>query len=63
MKYPVESRLRPELLALAWQKQLAITLPIIDINQASLPMAYIIVQDNVTLFCANDYRHEKFYSA
>ena len=53
---PIERRLRPELLALVWQKQLSIALSIIDINQATLPMAYTIVQDNVTLFCANDYR-------
>jgi predicted nucleotidyltransferase len=56
IKDPVERRLNPELLALKWQKQLGITLSIIDINQASLPMAYTIVQDNVTLYCANDYR-------
>lgn len=56
IKDPVERRLRPELLALEWQKQLDIDLSIIDINQAALPMAYTIVQDNVTLFCANDYR-------
>lgn len=56
IKDPVERRLRPELLALKWQKQLDIALSIIDINQASLPMAYTIVEDNVTLFCANDYR-------
>ena len=53
---PIERRLRPELLALVWQKQLSMALSIIDINQATLPMAYTIVQDNVTLFCANDYR-------
>ena len=53
---PVESRLRPELLALEWQKKLNISLSIIDINQASLPMAYTIVQDNVTLLCINEYR-------
>lgn len=56
IKDPVERRLRPELLALKWQKQLDIALSIIDINQASLPMAYTIVEDNVTLFCPNDYR-------
>jgi predicted nucleotidyltransferase len=56
IKDPIERRLKPELLALKWQNQLDISLSIIDINQASLPMAYTIVQDNVTLFCANDYR-------
>ncbi len=56
VKDPVERRLRPELLALEWQKQLGFDLSIIDINQAALPMAYTIVQDNVTLFCSDDYR-------
>lgn len=53
---PVERRLRPELLALQWHKALNLPLSIIDINQALLPMAYTIVQDNCALYCANDYR-------
>jgi predicted nucleotidyltransferase len=56
IKDPIKRRLRPELLALKWQKQLDVSLSIIDINQASLPMAYTIVKDNVTLYCVNDYR-------
>jgi predicted nucleotidyltransferase len=53
---PVERRLRPELLALSWIKVLNIPLSIIDINQASLPMAYTIVQDNTVIYGNNNYR-------
>ena len=53
---PVERRLRPELLALTWTKKLGVELSIIDINQAPLPMAYTIVQDNTVIFGENNYR-------
>jgi predicted nucleotidyltransferase len=53
---PVERRLRPELLALEWNQKLDITLSIVDINQALLPLAYTIVQDNSVLFVRNDFR-------
>jgi len=53
---PVERRLRPEMLALAWHKQLNIPLSIIDINQVPLPLAYTVVQDNTLLYSKNDYR-------
>jgi len=54
---PIDRRLRPELLALAWQKKLGISLSIVDFNQAPLPLAYTIVQDNFLLFSSNQYRH------
>lgn len=53
---PVERRLRPELLALEWEKQLDIALSIVDINQAVLPLAYTIVADNAVIYCENNYR-------
>lgn len=53
---PVERRLRPELLALTWTKKHGVELSIIDINQAPLPMAYTIVQDNTVIFGENNYR-------
>ena len=56
IKDPVERRLRPELLSLDWNKQLDIALSIVDINQASLPLAYTIIKDNTVLYSQNDYR-------
>jgi predicted nucleotidyltransferase len=53
---PVERRLRPELLSLKWNKQLNIALSIVDINQAPLPLAYTVIQDNTTLYSQNNYR-------
>jgi predicted nucleotidyltransferase len=53
---PVDRRLRPELLALQWKKELLIDLSIIDINQVPLPLAYTVVTDNSMLFSRNDYR-------
>ncbi len=53
---PIDRRLRPELLALKWQKALGISLSIVDFNQASLPLAYTVVQDNFLIFSSNDYR-------
>ena len=53
---PVERRLRPELLALAWTKKLGLALSILDIDQAPLLMAYTIVEDNCTLHITNNYR-------
>jgi len=53
---PIERRLRPELLALQWQKKLAIDLSIIDINQVPLELAYTVVQDNCVLYSDNEYR-------
>ena len=53
---PVECRLRPEMLALEWRKQLNIPLSIVDINQIPLPLAYTVVQDNTLLYSKNNYR-------
>jgi len=40
---PVDRRLRPELLALAWHKSLQRPLSIIDIEQVPLPLAYTVI--------------------
>ena len=53
---PFERRLRPELLSLKWNHQLNITLSIVDINQAPLPLAYTVLQDNHLLYNENNYR-------
>ena len=53
---PLERRLRPELLALEWHKALGIKLSILDINQATIQLAYTVVQDNTYLYSGNDYR-------
>jgi predicted nucleotidyltransferase len=55
-KDPVDRRLRPELLALEWNKQLDIMLSIVDINLAMLPLAYTVVKDNSAIYIKNDYR-------
>ena len=54
---PIDRRLRPELLALAWTKKLGIPISIVDFNQAALPLAYTIVQDNFLLSSSNQYRY------
>ena len=56
LKDPIESRLRPELLSLEWRRLLDIDLSIVDINQASIQLAYTIVQDNSLLQSKNDFR-------
>lgn len=53
---PLERRLRPELLALQWSKALGIKLSMVDINQASIQLAYTIVQDNYPLYSDSDLR-------
>jgi len=53
---PIDRRLRPELLSLEWNKQLDIPLSIVDINQAPLPLAYTVVNDNTVLYNQNSYR-------
>ncbi len=53
---PIERRLRPELLSLEWNKQLDIKLSIVDINQALLPLAYTILEDNTVLYSENENR-------
>lgn len=56
IKDPVERRLRPELLALEWNKLIGASLSIVDINEAPLPLAYAIVQDNMVIYNQNNYR-------
>jgi len=56
IKDPVARRLRPELIALEWNKQLSLQLSIVDINQASLPLAYTVIQDNNLIYSQNNYR-------
>jgi len=56
IKEPIERRLRPEMLALEWVRELGVDLSIVDINQAPLSLAYTVVQDNSLLFSKNDYR-------
>lgn len=54
---PIERRLRPELLAIKWNKIIAdIDLSIIDINFVPLPLAYTVINDNTLLNESNNYR-------
>ena len=50
----LDNRLRPELLALAWQRQLGLPegkLSIVDINQAPIPLAFAAIDANCLLYC------------
>ncbi len=56
---PIEKRLRPECLAIDWQKELGLhdfKLSIVDINQAPIPLAWSIIQTDWVLFCRNEMR-------
>ncbi|MFQ2436297.1 type VII toxin-antitoxin system MntA family adenylyltransferase antitoxin [Aeromonas caviae] len=55
----LETRLRPELLALGWQRALGLAeghLSVVDINQAPTPLAFAIVDANRVLFCRDQGR-------
>lgn len=55
----LDNRLRPELLALDWQRALGLTegqLSVVDINQAPIPLAFAIVDANRVLFCRDQGR-------
>ena len=55
----LERRLRPELLALDWQRALGLAegqLSVVDINQAPIPLAFAIVDANQVLFCRDQGR-------
>lgn len=55
----LDNRLRPELLALDWQRALGLTegqLSVVDINQAPIPLAFAIVDANQVLFCRDQGR-------
>lgn len=56
---PLEGRLRPELLALDWQRALGLSegkLSIVDINQAPIPLAFAIVDANRPLYIGDEGR-------
>lgn len=55
----LETRLRPELLALDWQRALGLAegqLSVVDINQAPTPLAFAIIDANRVLFCRDQGR-------
>lgn len=59
LKDPVEKRLRPECLALDWQRALGLhdfQLSVVDINQAPIPLAWEIIRADTVLFCRDDER-------
>jgi len=50
----LDNRLRPELLALDWQRRLALPdgkISIVDINQAPIPLAFAVIDANCLLYC------------
>ncbi len=56
---PVERRLRPECLALDWQRALSLRegeLSIVDINLAPIPLAFEIIDADSVLFCRDEDR-------
>jgi predicted nucleotidyltransferase len=56
---PVEKRLRPECLALDWQRALGLhdfQLSVVDINQAPIPLAFAIIQTDTVVFCRDENR-------
>lgn len=58
---PLDRRLAPELLAMAWQRELpAIQLSVIDVQQVALPLAYTVVSDNRLLYCRDDFARLEF---
>lgn len=55
----LENRLRPELLALDWQRALGWAegrISIVDINQAPVPLAFAVVEANHPLYCRDEGR-------
>lgn len=56
---PVEKRLRPEYLALDWQRALGLhdgQISVVDINQVPIPLAWEIITANTVLFCRDEDR-------
>ncbi len=56
---PVEKRLRPECLALDWQKELGLQdfqLSVVDINQIPVPLAWEVIRADTVLFCRDQDR-------
>lgn len=55
----LENRLRPELLALEWQRALGLAagkLSIVDINQAPIPLAFAVIDANRPLYSHDEGR-------
>lgn len=55
----LENRLRPELLALEWQRVLGLAegeLSVVDINQAPIPLAFAVVAANRPLYSRDEGR-------
>lgn len=55
----LESRLRPEVLALEWQRALGLAegaLSLVDINLAPIPLAFAVVEANYPLYCRDEGR-------
>ncbi|MFQ2707419.1 type VII toxin-antitoxin system MntA family adenylyltransferase antitoxin [Aeromonas caviae] len=55
----LENRLRPELLALDWQRTLGLAegeLSVVDINQAPIPLAFAVVDANRPLYSRDEGR-------
>ncbi|MCH1921342.1 nucleotidyltransferase domain-containing protein [Shewanella sp. A3A] len=56
---PLDNRLRAELLALDWQRQLGFPegkLSLVDINLAPIPLAFEIINANQVIYCRDDGR-------
>lgn len=53
---PFDSRMRPELLAIDWHKELNVEISIIDINKAPLPLAYTVILDNNAFYVIDELR-------
>ena len=56
---PLESRLRPEMLAMDWRKALGLPenqLSVIDINQVGVSLAYHVITSHAPLFCRDPRR-------
>ena len=55
----LENRLRPELLALEWQRAMGLAegkLSVVDINQAPIPLAFAVVDANRPLYSRDEGR-------
>ena len=56
---PLETRLRPELLAMDWRRALGLPehqLSVIDINQVGVSLAYHVIQNHEPIFCCDPRR-------
>ena len=56
---PLETRLRPELLAMDWRRALGLQehqLSVIDINQVSISLSFHLIQNHQPIFCRDPRR-------